>query len=264
MRSGIAIGLLGLTGVLTSFAQTPHMAPAGGSYIGVMMQEVDGDRAKALKLSEATGVELTVVEPDSPAEKARLKVGDVVLRYNGQRVEGNEQFARLVRETPAGHEVKLDISRGGAMQTVTVRIAQRKTPRVEWGGTVQAPNLEIHMPDLPRTFMQMRGSILGIEAESVDGQLAQYFGVKEGALVRSVTKGSAGEKAGIRAGDVIVKVEDTRIANPAEVSSKLRMMRGKSVPVLLMRDHKELTVTVAVPDEDPGKMQMTPFQINPN
>ena len=103
MRSLIMIGLC----ALGLFGQTPHMAPAGGSYIGVMMQEVDGERAKALKLGEVTGVEITLVEPDGPAEKAGLKVGDVVLRFNGQRVEGNEQFSRLVRETPAGHEVKV-------------------------------------------------------------------------------------------------------------------------------------------------------------
>ncbi|HTB13782.1 MAG TPA: PDZ domain-containing protein [Bryobacteraceae bacterium] len=264
MRCSIFIGLFGLTGVLSLFAQTPHMVPAGGSYIGVMMQEVDGERAKALKLPEATGVEITLVEPDGPAEKAGLKVGDVVLRYNGQRVEGNDQFARLVRETPSGHEVKLDISRAGAPQTITVRIGLRKTPRIEWGGTSQAPNMEIHMPDMPRTFMQLRSSILGVEAESVDGQLAQYFGVKEGVLVRSVSKGSAAEKAGIRAGDVIVKIDDTHIATPADISSRLHILRGKSAPIVLMRDHKELTVTVAISDDEPGRIQITPFQVNPN
>src|SRR5580658_2523326 len=129
MRFVIVIGLC----AMFSLAQAPHMVAAGGSYIGVMMQEVDSERAKALKLGEETGVELTLVEQDGPADKAGLKVGDVVLRYNGQRVEGNDQFARLVRETPPGHEVKLEISRGGAMQTVMVRVALRKTPRIEWG-----------------------------------------------------------------------------------------------------------------------------------
>jgi len=120
------------------------------------------------------------------------------------------------------------------------------------------------MPDLPRTFMQLRGSVLGVEAESIEGQLAQYFGVKEGVLVRSVSKGSVAEKAGIRAGDVMIKVEDAHIATLADISSRLRTLHGKSAQVVLMRDRKELTVTVAVPEEDPGRMQITPFQVNPN
>jgi serine protease Do len=259
MRSVIAGGLCA---ILSSFAQTPRVIPAGGSYIGVMMQEVDGERAKALKLPEASGVEITVVEQDGPAEKAGLKVADVVLRYNGQRVEGNEQFARLVRETPSGREVKLEISRGGATQTVMVRVAQRKTPRMEWGD--QPAHLEIHMPDLPRALMQLRSSILGVEAESIDGQLAQYFGVKEGVLVRSVSRGSAAEKAGIRAGDVMIKIEDAHIATPGDISVRLRTLHGKSVAVVLMRDRKELTVTLAISDDDPGRIQITPFQVNPN
>ncbi len=258
MRSVI---LIGLCAAFRCFAQTPHVVPAGGSYIGVMMQEVDGERAKALKLSEAAGVEITLVEPDGPAEKAGLKVGDVVLRYNGQRVDGNEQFARLVRETPAGHEVKIDISRAGAPQTVTVRVAQRKAPRVEWG---DGSHMDIRMPDLPRAFVQLRSSVLGVEAESISGQLAEYFGVKEGVLVRSVSRGSSAEKAGLRAGDVILKIEDTHIATPADISSRLRTLHGKPAAVLVMRDHKELTISVAIADDDPGRIQITPFQVNPN
>ncbi len=245
---------------VTLFAQQPHVMPAGGSYIGVMMQEVDSERAKALKLGEATGAEITLVEPEGPAEKAGLKAGDVVLRYNGQRVEGIDQFARMVRDTPPGREVRLELSRGGAAQTVVVRVAQRKAPHVEWN-TGQMPNMDIRMPDLPHTFMQMRSSILGVEAESVDGQLAQYFGVKDGVLVRSVSKGSAAEKAGIRAGDVITKIEDAHIATPSDISNRLRMLHGKPAPIVIMRDRKELTVSVTIADDDPARIQITPFQV---
>ena len=89
----------------------------GGSYLGVNLAEIDSNRAKELKLRETTGVEITRVEEGSPAEKAGLKPNDVVLEFNGQHVEGMEQFGRLVRETPGGREVKLVISRNGDSQT---------------------------------------------------------------------------------------------------------------------------------------------------
>src|SRR5712692_9193923 len=98
----------------------------GGSYLGVNLAEIDADRARELKLKETYGVEITRVAEGSPAEKAGLKSGDVVLEYNGQRVEGMEQFGRLVRETPAGREVKLVISRNGDTQTVAATVAARK------------------------------------------------------------------------------------------------------------------------------------------
>src|ERR1700681_1755764 len=84
---------------------------SGATYLGVNLAEIASDRARELKLKEAYGVEITRVEDGSPAEKAGLKSGDVVLEYNGQRVEGMEQFGRLVRETPPAREVKLLISR---------------------------------------------------------------------------------------------------------------------------------------------------------
>ena len=118
-------GIAGLISTAAGQAPPPApktMRPASSSYLGVMVQEVDGDRAKALKLHEEAGVEITRVEPDSPAEKAGLKNGDAILQYNGQRVEGMEQFSRLVRETPPGRDVRVDIARGGMAQTVMVKV----------------------------------------------------------------------------------------------------------------------------------------------
>jgi serine protease Do len=262
MRFLVLIGLCAL-----SYWQLPgQMIRAGaGSYIGVGMLEVDSERAKALKLHDTSGLEITVVEQDSPADKAGLKSGDVILRYNGQKVEGTDQFSRMVRETPAGREVKFDIVRGGMPQTVVVRVAQRKTPKMEWSDApmTAAFPFDIHMPEVQRMFMTFRSSALGIEAESIDGQLAQYFGVKDGALVRNVTKGSAAEKGGMRAGDVIQRIEDTHIATPADISSRLRSVRGKPTPMVVMRDHKELTLTVTVTEDDPaGRIEITPFQVH--
>src|SRR4051812_43336424 len=69
----------------------------GSSYLGVGTAEITSDRAKELKLREEHGVEVTAIEESGPAAQAGLRKGDVVLEYNGQRVEGTEQFIRLVR-----------------------------------------------------------------------------------------------------------------------------------------------------------------------
>src|SRR6266478_9621870 len=106
---------------------------AGSSFLGVGVSEIDSERAKALNLKEERGVEVKSVEDDSPAAKAGVKVGDVVLDYNGQRVEGSEQFVRFVRETPVGRAVKLLVSRNGAAQTLTATIASRPSNMIYLG-----------------------------------------------------------------------------------------------------------------------------------
>jgi len=222
----------------------------GGTYLGVNLCEVPSDRARELKLKEAYGVEITRVEEGSPAEKAGLKSGDVVLEYNGQRVEGMEQFGRLVRETPPAREVKLLISRNGATQTVTATVQTRKLKSL----ASVMPNFdmnmpEMHIPDMPQIFTTWRSPVLGVEAESLGSQLAAYFGVKDGVLVRSVAKDTAAEKAGIKAGDVITKVDGSTVTTPNELVSALHSASSKkSFPIDLVRDRRETSVTVTVED----------------
>jgi serine protease Do len=231
----------------------------GGSFLGVAVQEIDAERAKALHLKDEHGVEVTRVEDESPAAKAGMKVGDVALEYNNERVEGTEQFIRLVRETPAGRDVKILVSRGGSTQTLIVKIAMRKAFAGKGleGFRFEMPNAEefhnIPVPDIPKTFMSWRSGMLGVEAESVNGQLGQYFGVKEGVLIRAVMKDSVAEKAGIKAGDVVTKVDGTAVSSPNEVTTALRSRRGKNaVPVTLTRDHHEMTLTVNLEAEKSG------------
>ena len=243
------IGLISAIAVGLGFGQNLPVSPANltsssGSFLGVGIQEIDSNRAKELKLPEEAGVEVTRIAPDSPAEKAGIKTGDIVVQYNGQRVEGMDQFSRMVRETPAGREVKLGIVRNGALQTVTARIGSR--PSIN-GQLIPAPvqqPFEFRFPDMPQSRMTWRSAMLGIEAETVDGQLADFFGVKEGVLVRTVNKGSLAEKAGLKAGDVIVKVDDTKITTPAELSARMRAARGRAVSVAVVRERKEMTLTL--------------------
>jgi serine protease Do len=265
--AGVAVALAASQAGWTFEPPQPPQPPPGpervvvtrgnGSFLGIGVQEIDNDRAKALNLHEERGVEVTRVEEDSPAAKGGIKTGDVVVEYNGDRVEGVEQFMRMVRETPPGREVKLSILRNGASQTLAMKTGSRKswmTARYGEAGTIEIPRIEmpeVNIPDIPRAFMSWRSSVVGIEAESLDSQLAEYFGVKEGVLVRSVVRGSAADKSGLRAGDVIVKVDDNRVTNPRDISASIRSTRSKkTVPVQVVRDKKEITIQLAV--EDPG------------
>ena len=221
------------------------MSQGLGSFLGVGIQETQA------------GVEVTRIAPDSPAEKADIRTGDVVTQYNGQRVEGMEQFSRLVRETPPGREVKIGIIRNGAPQTIAVKIVAR--PAIS-GQLIPAPvqePLEFRFPDMPQSHMTWRSAMLGIEAEALDGQLAEFFGVKEGVLVRTVTKGFAADRAGIKAGDVIVRVDDAKVATPSDITAHLRALRGRPVSVVVVRDRKEINVMLSVisrPDRSVGEL----------
>jgi serine protease Do len=211
---------------------TAGLGMSQGSFLGVGIQEIDA------------GVQVTRIAPDSPAEKAGIQTGDVVTQYNGQRVEGMEQFSRMVRETPAGREVKIGIIRNGAPQTIAVKILSRTAISGQLiPGSGQEP-FQFRFPDMPQSHMMWRSAMLGIEAEALDGQLAEFFGVKEGALVRAVDKGSAAERAGIKAGDVIVRVDDAKIAAPAEISTRLRALRGRSAALVVVRDRKQVSLTL--------------------
>jgi len=236
-----------------------EVANVGEGYLGVGLQDVNAERAKALKLPEEAGVEITKLDESSPAAVAGLMVGDVVMQYSGQRVEGNEQFSRLVRETPVGREVKLLVYRNGVAQFVTAKIGARPAPaplilngRLIPGGPV-GPSIPGVFPDMPLNRMSWRSANLGWEVESLDGQLAEYFGVKEGALVRSVGRGSAADRAGLKAGDVITRVGDAKISTAADLTAHIRAGRGQTAAITVMRDHKELTVSLPLDFSQPGE-----------
>lgn len=231
--------------------QLVPVANVGGGYLGVGVRDVNADRAKALKLPEEAGVEVTdLPDANSPASLAGLKVGDVVMQYNGQRVEGNEQFSRLVRETPPGREVKLQIYRNGNPQTITAKIGARPDGITFQGQLIPGGPLTATIPrtmtDVPLPLMSWRVGSLGAEVEALHPQLAEAFGVKEGVLVRAVTKGSAADRAGLKAGDVITRVGDARVATPADLSTHIQAARGQSAALAVTRERKEITVMVTL------------------
>jgi len=157
---------------------------AAGSFLGVATVEVNAERARELKLTEERGVLISRVEPDSPAAKAGLQVSDVLLEYNGQRIDGNEQFVRLVRETPVGRKVKLLVWRAAKPLTLEAVIETRKmrmpSPSMPQNFSLDFPDGGDLMRNLPRPELAWRTGVLGIECQSIGDQLAEYFGVKQG------------------------------------------------------------------------------------
>jgi serine protease Do len=286
MRMKLAIGTALTAALLTTGASaqvvtTPKARAAqivrtDRAYLGIGVRDVDSEVAKKLNLKDVRGVEITQVEENSPAAKAGIKDGDVVLEYNGQAVEGGEQLSRLVRETPIGRAVKIGVWRAGSMQTVSATIEASKGPVIIANGgapfAITTPDIHIpdvrafRMPELEQSFPGllggMAGARLGVMTESLSHQeqFAEFLGVKEGALVKQVTKNSAAEKAGIKAGDVIIKVEDTSISAAGDITRALREARGKkTVTVTVVRSKKEMPITVTL-DTPAAGPAATPFR----
>ncbi|HEY2015714.1 MAG TPA: PDZ domain-containing protein [Bryobacteraceae bacterium] len=265
MRSTIGMTLLVAASLLTPAAFAQSRAPRARTiatvsdrlaYLGISTQDVDSERASALKLKEVRGAEITSVKEDSPALKAGFKEGDVIWEYNGQAVEGSAQLTRLVRETPVGRQVKIGIWRNGAAMTLTPTLEASKGMVID-GGTWVMPEVrvpEITIPpmppiEIPRFEMSYQNPMLGIYGEALgqQEQLAEFFGVKEGVLVKAVTKNSAAEKAGVKAGDVIVKVDEAKVATSRDITSALRASRSKkTITVTVVRNKKEMPLTVTI------------------
>jgi serine protease Do len=230
-------------------SQAPKARPASvfsgsRSYLGIGVVDVTDDKAKSLGLKEPQGVEVTSVNEDAPAAKAGVKQGDVILEYNGQHVEGGAQFVRMVQETPAGRKAELQVWRNGARQALTATIGSRQERAFAFAlPTAPFPPEMPTIPDTPHDMFSWRSTALGVETEGLNSQLADFFGVKEGVLVRSVTKGSAAENAGLKAGDVIIKIDGEAVPSPRNITPLLRKS-GKNVTVTVMRNHKEITLNV--------------------
>jgi serine protease Do len=231
-----------------------YAAAASRSYLGVDIRDVTTDRMAALKLKEERGVEITMVDADAPAGKAGLREHDVILDFNGTAVESEEQLRRLIREVPPGRTVTLGLSRDGVPMKINVQLADHGAVVAQALPRIIAPprpgNFPRNSMDLPFQI-QTYSSVLGVQTESLTRQLGDYFGVRdgEGVLVRSVEKNSAAEKAGLKAGDVIVKADNEKLTDRSDLSHILRSHRtGGKMTLVVMREKHEQTLTVTLPD----------------
>ncbi len=227
-----------------------------GAYLGVDISDVTTERLSALKLKEEKGVEVTMVDQDAPAGKAGIKEHDVILSMNGTVIESGAQLRRMIHETPAGRVVTLGLSRDGQPLSVKVQLGDRhkefsfNMPNVH----VNVPEVHV-MPDIDIPAMNMvvvtSSARSGLMVENITPQLGEFFGVKngDGVLVRSVEKGSRAEKAGFRAGDVVVKVNDQAVHDTSDFSHAVKSRSANSVKVSIMRDKKEQSLTLTLPEK---------------
>ena len=239
----------------------------GPSWLGVETNEVSSDVVKELKLPAERGVVIRSVTPDSPAAKAGLKENDVITAVNGQQVEGAAQFRRMIHEIPSGRTISLSLWRDGRTQTISVTLGKAEERHQEWmhaaPGAFAFRMPDVQIPEIPSIdlggdFSVLAGgrARLGIDAEEIDGQLGSYFGAPdgEGILVRSVNAGSAAEKAGIKAGDVITTVGGERVHTVGDLREKLAKAEDKPVAVGVLRNRKEMTLNVELPKRAPKTM----------
>jgi len=249
----------------------------GGSYLGVDTRDITPDRLGPLHLKEESGVEITMVDQDAPAGKAGLKEQDVILTLNGEKVVSVEQLRRMIRETPPDRVVTLGISRDGQPMTFKVQLADRKNNfAYSYGG--KAKDFHFEMPampampaipalpdiDVPVSIVVVHSSLRsGLMVENLTPQLGDFFGAKngQGVLVRSVEKGSRADKAGFRAGDVIVKINDEPIHDSGDFSHALRNRNGNAAKLSILRDKKEQTLTLTLPERNQSRALDESFEI---
>ena len=231
---------------------------SGSGWLGVGITEVTADKVKGLKLPAERGVLLGKIVPESPAAKAGLKESDVITEINGQRVEGTEQFRRMIREIPAGRTAQFAVWRDGHSQTINVTLGKSEPPHVSAFATPVAPgSFAFHMPDMPQMGnlyengpWSSSGPRLGIDAENLDGEFGNFFGAPEGEgiLVRGVFPDSPAAKAGLKVGDVITSVDGERIRSIGDLREKLvEKKQAKSVKLGLLRNKAALSLSVELP-----------------
>ncbi len=235
----------------------PLVLVGPGSAIGARVREVTADEAKTAKLEAPTGVYIVEVDPNTPAERAGLKSGDIVVEFDGEHVRSVRGFSRLVSETPPNRTVKATIVRGGTRTTLDVtpinseRLAMnRVTPDLPRPPARPNPPTyrfraePFRLPDTPQ--LAPPPPRLGIELSPIDGQMSDFFGVSAGVLVSSVDRDSPAARAGLKAGDVVTAVNGHAVRQPGEMSNEVRNATGP-IELTVVRDKKEMKVRV-IPD----------------
>lgn len=231
---------------------SPFLITEGpGSSIGIAVRDSDAGEAKK---AGTNGVVVQEVREGTPAARAGVRTGDLIVDFDGERARSASQLTRVVRETAPGRAVKMTIVRDASRQTLDI------TPEARGADSI-ASNIVADIRTVPgvdgrdfafdyltgdNPFSRQR---LGVTVTQLTDQLATYFGVKQGVLVSDVTSGSPASAAGVKAGDIITTINGRAVSTADDVVREVRAAApGSGVEVRVMRDRKEVTLTPKLPE----------------
>jgi serine protease Do len=206
-------------------------------FIGIILQDVDENLAKALKLKTTEGALVGDVTPGEPGEKAGIKRGDVITKFDGTKIENVEQLRNLVAEREPGTSVNITLIRDGKEMQVTVVLGERPS------------NLASRLQGNPKPEEQTSKK-LGLSIQTLTEDLAKQFGYQNdhGVVVADVKAGSPAEEAGIQRGDLIKEVNKVEIRTVPDFNRTTDHLRsGDSVAFLIRRGQNTFFVAVQIP-----------------
>lgn len=268
----VVCSLLFTAGTLTSPAQySAFTLPASDespSFLGVYLMDVSEESADDLGLKREQGAICAEVVSDTPAEAAGLEPDDVINRWDGVRVRSARHLKRLVSDTPVDRTVKVGIIRDGEAKQLKVTVgaresdappARRGIPLYRMGpqgGMELGPwHPPIGEPDLYEDLFARNRPRLGVAMQPLTEQLAGYFGLEEGqegVLIVEIIEDSAADEAGLRAGDVITKLQGKTVGSPEEVQELVRSSEG-TVKISVIRDGEKIQVRAKLDDDEPDE-----------
>ena len=242
----------------------------GGGWLGIGIQELDSKiRAKLDIDSDIEGILITEIYDDSPAEEAGLQEHDILVSIDGEEGKDLSDFVKLIKTNAPGTDVEIQVYRDGKMRTVDATLGKRENTFI-WKGLEGLAGLEalegleglkalehivIPQIDIGMSSWGRRGR-LGVYIEDVSGDLADYFEIPggEGVLVEGIVEDSPAEAAGIKAGDIIYKVDGKAVCCTKElVEAIAKMEADEETPIVLIRKGNEVVVQAVVAESEYDK-----------
>ena len=186
------------------------------SYLGVMFQDVDRNLAEAYKLAKPEGTIITNVAPNSPAEKAGIKSGDVILKYNGMPISRKSDLFNYLNRTSPNQSINLEILRDDRVRTIsaTLTTAPDDTPAKE-GATSSKP--------------VQKGPVLGVSIRSLTPNEIQRLGVKGGVYIQEVARDGLAAQSRILPGDIVTQINGKKIENANDFVSVVSELKNNTV-----------------------------------